>query len=122
MYVVYIINYHTYEVKVKQIIKTEKEALDLMKDLALNFMAHEEGKRKARIITETPFDTSDIIKGYILFSPDPSKIDVYYKDIITATSLIWGEQQETKLNKIKGYSYTKVLEEESDDEEELNTI
>lgn len=121
MYVVYIIYYNTYEVKVKKIVKTEQDAINLMQKLAIDFMAHEEGKRKARIITETPFDTSDIIKGYILFSPESSKIDVYYKDIIIATSLLWGEQQETKLNKIKGYSYTKVLEEDSD-EEDLNDI
>lgn len=108
MYIVYIINYQTYDVKVKSVVKDEKLAIEKMKELALNFMAHEEGKRKARIITETPFDASDIVKGYILFSPDPKKIDVYFKDIVESESMIWGMIQETQLNKVKAYSYSKV--------------
>jgi len=118
MYIVYIINYQTYDVKVKSIVKDEKLAIEKMKELALNFMAHEEGKRKARIITETPFDASDIVKGYILFSPDPKKIDVYYKDIVESESMIWGIVQETKLNKVKAYSYSKVYDEKDREDRE----
>jgi len=115
MYIVYIIDYQTYDIKVKCIIKDEQKAIEKMKELALAFMANEEGKRKARIITETPFDASDIIKGYILFSPQPSKIDVYYKEIVNSDNLIWGTTQETKLNKIKAYSYAKVSDSDDDD-------
>ncbi len=120
MYIVYTLHYQTFAVKVKNVVDTEEEAIEIMKQLALNFMSHEEGKRKARIFTETPFDTADILKGYILFSPDPSKVDVYHKDIITTNHIIWGDQQETKLNKIKAYSYTKVSEDNDYDEDILD--
>lgn len=117
MYLVYILNYQTYEVNAHSIYDKEKDAIAKMKELALNFMAHEEGTRRARILTEVPFDVSDIIKGYILFSPEPKKIDVYYKELVKSSSIIWQSEIE-KLTKTKAYCYTKVTGEDSLDESE----
>lgn len=118
MFVIYIINYKTYDVRFKGLVETGKEAKEIMEKLALDFMAHEEGKRKARIIKEHPYNVDDILKGYYLFSPTDEKIDVYYKETIS-TPFLYGfhEKQETQITKVKGYSYAEIDENDAENDD-----
>lgn len=103
-YAIYILDAQSLEVSIKAIEKTEEAALEKMKELALDFIATEDGIRKAKIYTD--FNHSDILQGYFLVQLEPNCIDVYYKKFKPAYK--WFQPNEVYLNKIEHYSIAKL--------------